>query len=177
VKKARVLTGLIWFVVAVASIAVLIAAIGAFLPKDHVVSRTLETRQSVEAVWETVSDFAGQPNWWKDVREVSRVGDRDGHDVWREVHRDMTLTMETVEADPPVRLVRRIIDEDLGFTGEWEYVLSPTPSGSRLTVTEHGTVTNPIFRFMSRFVISQSATIEAYLTALALHFHEEPQIS
>jgi uncharacterized protein YndB with AHSA1/START domain len=177
VTKARVLTGLLWFVVAIASVVVLIVVIGAFLPKEHVVTRTLETRQSVEAVWEAISDFGAQPTWWKDVREVTRVEDRDGHDVWREVHDQMTLTMETIEADPPVRLVRRIVDEDLGFGGEWEYVLTPTPSGSRLTVTEHGTVSNPVFRFMGRFVVSQTATIDAYLTALAAHFNEEAQIS
>jgi hypothetical protein len=44
-------------------------------------------------------------------------------------------------------------------------------------VTEHGTVSNPIFRFMSHFIMSQTATIDDYLKALAAHFHEEAQIS
>lgn len=37
---------------------------------------------------------------------------------------------------------------------------------TQITITERGEVYNPIFRFMSRFVFSHHATIDAYLIAL-----------
>jgi hypothetical protein len=35
-----------------------------------------------------------------------------------------------------------------------------------LTITEHGEVYNPLFRFVSRFIMGQTATLDAYLKAL-----------
>jgi hypothetical protein len=40
------------------------------------------------------------------------------------------------------------------------------PPLTQITITERGEVYNPIFRFMSRYVFSHHATIDAYLTAL-----------
>jgi hypothetical protein len=55
----------------------------------------------------------------------------------------------------------------LPFGGWWEYVIAPAGSGSRVTITEHGEVYNPIFRFVSRYVMGQTKTLDSYLTALA----------
>ncbi len=38
---------------------------------------------------------------------------------------------------------------------------------SSVTITERGSVYNPIFRFMSRFIFGHTATVEAYLDAPA----------
>jgi hypothetical protein len=62
--------------------------------------------------------------------------------------------------------VARIADTDLPFGGTWTYELKPEGAGTRVTITERGEVYNPIFRFMSRFVLSQTATMEKYLAAL-----------
>jgi hypothetical protein len=67
------------------------------------------------------------------------------------------------ERQPPRRLVTRIADQSLPFGGTWTYELTPAGSGTRLTITEHGTVFNPVFRFMSRFVFGHAATIERFL--------------
>jgi hypothetical protein len=62
--------------------------------------------------------------------------------------------------------VTRIADPSLPFGGTWTYDLKPQGSGTELTITEDGEVYNPIFRFMSKFVFSQTATIEAYQASL-----------
>ena len=41
-----------------------------------------------------------------------------------------------------------------------------TPPGSELTITEDGEVSNPIFRFISRFVFGHAATIEGFLKSV-----------
>lgn len=46
-------------------------------------------------------------------------------------------------------------------------LIVPDGSGSRLTITENGEIYNPVFRFVSRYVIGQTSTIDKYLTDLA----------
>jgi hypothetical protein len=91
----------------------------------------------------------------------------DGRPRWRERDRHGTITYEVTESVPPGRLVTRIADDGLPFGGTWTYQVTPDAGGSTLTVTEDGVVRNPVFRFVSRFVTGHTATIDAYLTALA----------
>jgi hypothetical protein len=74
------------------------------------------------------------------------------------------------EAERPTRLVTRITDKSLPFGGRWEYVVSGDRTGTRVQITEHGEVYNPVFRFVSRFIMGHSATARAYLEALGARF-------
>lgn len=60
----------------------------------------------------------------------------------------------------------RIADPNLPFGGTWTYDLVPGDQACSLTVTEDGEVYNPLFRFVSRFIIGHTATIDSYLKAL-----------
>ena len=165
---------LTWVVGVLVALMLLVVGIGLVLPRNHVATRTLEVRESPEPVWDLISDFKSQVAWRPDVKEVARVSDENGHDAWRETYTDgMTLTFETVAADPPNRLVRRIVDTDKGFGGDWEYRITGTPGGSELAITEHGEVSNPFYRFMSRFFMGHTAMIDRYLGAVARRFNEE----
>jgi hypothetical protein len=81
-----------------------------------------------------------------------------------------------VVSQPPAKLVVRIADPKLPFGGTWTYEITPIAAGSSLRIREDGEVYNPIFRFVSRFVLGQSATIDAYLKSLAKKFGEPPQV-
>jgi hypothetical protein len=83
------------------------------------------------------------------------------------------VVYEEVEADPPRRLVARIADPSLPYGGSWTYVVAPERDGSRVTITEDGVVRNPIFRFVSRFVLGHHATQDAFLRALGRRFGQE----
>jgi hypothetical protein len=67
-------------------------------------------------------------------------------------------------------MVTRIADKTLTFGGAWTYELSPQGGGTRLVITEHGEVYNPLFRFMSRFVFGHTATLDRYLADLGRVF-------
>ena len=82
---------------------------------------------------------------------------------WVEHGSNGDIAFESVERDPPRRLVTRIADRSLPFGGTWTYELTPAGSGTRLRITEHGEVFNPVFRFMSRFVFGHTATIDRFL--------------
>ena len=45
---------------------------------------------------------------------------------------------------------------------------------SGVTITERGSVRNPLFRFVSRFIMGHTASIDLYLRALGEHFGSEP---
>lgn len=122
------------------ALVVLIVVIGALLPKAHTASRSALVAKSPAAVYA----FAHQ----------RAAGDK---------------TYEIVEDQPPRRLVTRIADKTLPYGGSWTIDLSPEGSGTRITITENGEVYNPLFRFVSRFVIGHTATIDKYLADLAAH--------
>lgn len=122
-------------------------------------------------VFATITDFASAPSWRPDVQRVDLAPDgAGGHPRFTEVSRTGSTTMEVALIEPPTRLVTRIVGEGLPFGGSWAYRLDPEGTGSRLTITEHGEVYNPVFRFVSRYVMGHTATIDGYLKALSAKF-------
>lgn len=71
------------------------------------------------------------------------------------------------------KLVARIVDRDLGYSGSWTYAFSDTPGGTLVSITENGEVSNILFRFLARFVFGHTSTMDAYLTALGGKFGEK----
>ena len=163
----RWLIGAIALVVALAAVVV---AVGALLPTAHVASRSARFPAPPERVWAAITGVEEFPRWRSDVAAVSLVEAEGGGRRWREhesaSRRDRGITYEVVEAAEPRRLVTRIADPELPFGGRWVFDLAPEDGGTRLTITEHGEVYNPLFRFMSRFVFGHTATIERYLASL-----------
>jgi uncharacterized protein YndB with AHSA1/START domain len=153
-----------WILIIALIIAVplmLVVVTGAMLPKNHTVSRTTTLRQPPEAVWSLIS---GPPTWRPDVRSYEVLAPREGHRMWRETDkRGQSITYEAIESAPPRRLVTRIADAKLPFGGTWTYEIAPTTEGCSLTITENGEVYNPVFRFVSRFIVGHAAAINAYL--------------
>ncbi|MGZ3699985.1 MAG: SRPBCC family protein, partial [Bdellovibrionota bacterium] len=132
-----------------------IAVVGSFLPKAHTASRSAVIAAPPAEVFRTITDFQALPSWRPSVKraELTPGGFRETSS-----HGEVPFRVETSE--PDTRLVTRIADPNLPFGGSWTYFLRPTAGGTELQITENGEVYHPIFRFMSRFVFSQSATIE-----------------
>ncbi len=156
------------------AVVIIITVIGALLPREHTASRSLVIHQAAATVWNAISDFAAAPSWRKDVSRVERGPDRNGHPVWIEHGSNGALPLEVVEASPPSILVTRIADPNLPFGGTWTYRLGEESGSTRLTITEQGWVSNPIFRFVSRVVMGHHATIDAYLKNVTVRFNEPP---
>ena len=158
---------------ALALIAGIVAVIGSRLPKPHVVSRSIFLHQSPQSVYGVVRDFGSAPKWRPDVKQMD-VDAQPGRPVYfREVGKNGTVNYELVEDVPAARMVTRIRDTDLGYSGQWIYAFAAENGGTRVTITEDAEVSNVLFRFMSRYVFGHTATIDSYLTALAKHFGEE----
>jgi uncharacterized protein YndB with AHSA1/START domain len=154
------------------ALAVIVVGVGYMLPVAHVASRTVTLRAAPADVWATITDVAAYPTWRSDVDSVEVLPPVDGRQHWRERGSNGEIAYLMTRADPPSRLVTRIADQSLPFGGEWEYEITPEGTGSRIVITERGEVYNPLFRFVSRFIMGHTATIDAYLRALASKFGE-----
>ncbi|MCU1310523.1 MAG: Polyketide cyclase/dehydrase [Candidatus Angelobacter sp.] len=154
-----------------------IFATGAMLPLGHVASKKLKLNQPPEAIWQAISNHSDDPNWRSDLKGVERLPDQNGHPAWQETYKDgMKLLLEDSETVPPQKLVRRVKDSGNMFSGQWTFEIAPVGSGgSILEITERGEVPNPFFRFVSRFIMGHTKSIEQYMTALAGKFGEKPQ--
>src|SRR5262249_29847883 len=134
--------------------------IGLSLPKQHVVSRSVTFYQPPETIWAVIT---GPPTWRPDLKRYEELPVHNAHRMWRETDKHgQTITYEAIESFAPRKLVVRIADEKLPFGGTWTYDIVPAGGGSSVTITENGEVYNPIFRFVSRFIIGHASTIESY---------------
>lgn len=170
----RVLIFIVVGVIAgVAVLAGIVALIGSRLPKSHIASRSILLHRSPQDVYAVVRDFDSAPKWRSDVKQIE-VDSRAGGPVYfREVGKHGTVNYELMEDVPGQRMVTRIRDTDLGYSGQWTYMFAPENGGTRVTIREDGEVSNVLFRFMSHYVFGQTSTIDSYLTSLARHFGED----
>jgi uncharacterized protein YndB with AHSA1/START domain len=166
---------------AVVLVGLILAAtlLGAFLPREHSVSRSVQISQPPEAVWQVITDYPGEPAWRPGLKSVERQPDRMGRETWKltDEYGDVGY-MEVVEAAPPRRLVQEFTDARGKPTGPaaWEYRLTPSDGGTRVTITQHGNYPNPFLRFVMRFMIGYEKFTEEYLRALAQKFGDPPTI-
>ena len=144
------------------------ALIGSMLPKAHVASRSILLHRSPQEVYAVVRDFGSAPKWRADVKRI----EVETPVYFREVGKHGTTNYELVEDVPGQKMVTRIRDTDLGYSGQWTYSFTPENGGTRVTIREDGEVSNVLFRFMSHYIFGQTSTIDSYLTSLARHFGE-----
>lgn len=144
--------------------ALMVVSIGYALPQGHVASVDATLPAPPDRVFARIADPARYREWRKDITSLEVLGSPPLK--WRETAGRDTITFEVVERHAPERLVVRIADPDLPFGGTWTYELQPEGTGTRLVITERGEVYNPVFRFVSRFFLSQTATMEKFVAAL-----------
>ena len=162
----RIVRGLVWAAAALIGVALLVTATGYALPQSHVASAEARFPAPPDRVFHAITDVARYPEWRTDIARVDIVTTTPL--TWRETDtRGDAITYEVVESRPAQRHRVRIADPGLPFGGTWTYELQADGPGTRLVITEHGDVFNPLFRFMSRFVFGHTASIDAFLGALA----------
>jgi hypothetical protein len=87
-----------------------------------------------------------------------------------------TIVYEVLDRVPPASIKRRIATENLPYSGTWTYSLQHNGESTLVRITEDGQVYNPVFRFVSRFVLGHTRTMDAYLRALGNATGQEVEI-
>ena len=149
--------------VGLALVAVLLLAVGAIAgygatqPRDHVASMTVDLDRplpEVRSILENVQDY---PRWRTGVTRVEtldggRFVEYQGGDAIR----------YRFEEQNEARIVVRIDDPDLPFGGTWTHELVAVGTGSRLTTTERGFVSNVFVRGLASLLMDPTDTIEQF---------------
>lgn len=153
----------VFFALGLVAVAVLVVVlIGWRLPVAHVATRSVQLAVPPESVFSIISRVEDYPSWRSDVKKVDVTTDQ-GMRRFREDGSNGPILFEIVESSAPRRIVTRIADKSLPFGGRWIYEITPTAGGSELRITEEGEVYNPVFRFVSRFIMGHTATLDRYL--------------
>ena len=134
---------------AMVAVVALAALIGATLPRNHIASRSVALRRTPAEIWPVV------------MQATASSG----------------VPIDVIESDPPRRQVTRVKETEKMFGGTWTITITPTPTGGTLTITEDGWVGNPIFRFVSRYVMGHHATMDGMLRQVAKTLNEEAVLS
>jgi len=151
-----------------------VIVIGSSLPKRHIVSRTASYRATPEHLFSLI---VGPQNWRPDVLRCEAFPSVDGRELMRETTRNgETITYELLDRMPPRSVKRRIDTENLPYSGTWTYSLQASDGMTIVQITEDGQVYNPVFRFVSRFILGHTRTMDAYLRALGKATDQEVEV-
>lgn len=140
--------------------------VGLMLPVEHRASRERAYAVAPEVIFSAITAPAEYPQWRSGVERVEILADEAGKVRFREIGSDGAIAYVFEETAPTSRVVTRIADPSLPFGGTWTFELSPVDGGTSVRITEDGEVHNPVFRFVSRFVMGHHAGIERYLADL-----------
>jgi hypothetical protein len=136
----------LWVAGSVVVVILLVVVIGWLLPVRHEASVTRTFAHAPDVLYRLIADRDAYTHWWSD---------------------DPRILSEVLQATPPRRFVTRIADPDQPFGGTWTFEIAAEGAGSRVTITERGEIYNPVFRFVSRFVIGYRGTMTSFLNAAA----------
>ena len=153
------------------AVLLLITVIGVLLPKTHVAAVEGRYRARAADIHTAIVDVAAGPSWRTGVQDVTVLSQAAEPLRWRETADWGTITM-VHEENTASRVVVRILDEGQGWGGKWTYEIVPDGDGTRVRITEDGVVTNPLYRFMSRFVMGYHTGLETYMRDLGKRFGE-----
>jgi len=155
-------------VAAIVLLVVLITAIiGYLLPVNHTAKGEILLNATPEKVWQRLTDVKDYPNWRKKLKSVELVADKS----WTEIdQRGHQLPFIIIKETPFNQLVTKINGINIPFGGTWTFTLQKKENKTLLIITEDGEVYNPIFRFVSKYIMGYNTTIDQYLKDLDAAF-------
>ncbi|HMC55970.1 MAG TPA: SRPBCC family protein [Gemmatimonadaceae bacterium] len=159
----RIVKKLLILVLVIVAIAFVV---GYRLPEEHTASRDKVFSATPERIFKEIATPGAYPKWRSGVQQVAILADSAGMPRFRETSMTGDVTYVVEHATPNRQYVITIADANLPYSGSWTFDLTPVAGGTQLSITEEGSVHNPIFRFMSRYVFGHFKTIDGYLSDL-----------
>lgn len=162
-------------------------AVSSLLLGSFTVTRAAEFHQPPEAIWQVIVDVK-KWNYWRRNCGITSLPPRDGRPAWLQkfehTYAMRPLTWEMDEMIPNERMVTRLVDPNRRMQCTWSFEISPTSSGSRLRITEHGKIDGAINRIAESVVlpflgmgVGHRKTITHYLEDLGQKFGEHVAVA
>ena len=163
-KKRRKMT-ILWIVLGIVAVLILVPVlIGLLMPERYEGQTKVFLANSPEEVWVALQNYESHPMTGKMMKSAEVLPKTEWVDdlpAWVEdMGHGERITVKTVEADRPVRLVREMASASMPMTSRWVYTLEEADGGSDLnlrgchltlhgeTYIRRGSWMVPIFRFM-----------------------------
>jgi uncharacterized protein YndB with AHSA1/START domain len=145
---------------------------GRTLPPEHEASRSVHVAAAPADVFALLADVRAIPRWRKTVRSVQTIAETP-RVRFRERGAQGTLELEIEQSVAPSRLVLRTAPvRRMIFSGTWTFELDLDGDGTRVTLTERGTVHAPIARLFAAYALGHATHVERTLAALTAHFRK-----
>lgn len=143
---------------------------GRTLPPTHEARQQVHVAAPPERVFELLVDVRAIPRWRKTVRAVDLL-ESEPRVRFREHGPQGALVLEIDEQLAPSKIVLRApAAHRMAFEGTWTYELEQQDEGTRVTLTERGTVRSPFARLFAAYVLGHSTHVERTLAALTRRF-------
>ena len=152
-------------------LALAVVVMGALLPVEHHASRRATFAASAPTLFAVLTDVASYPQWRTGVERVEIISSDRLHRRFREVGAGGSIEYAMDVTPESTRLVSTIVGGVRAFGGSWTFEVVQGDS-TTLRIIEEGKIYNPVFRFVSRFIIGYHATIDRYLTDLGTRLGE-----
>ena len=155
-------------------VVLIVLVVGWSLPVKHRATADATVKAAPQALYQLITDVDRFPEWRPSVKRIEHVPDSTGKIRFLEIGSNGSILYEIESAAPNERLVTRIADPSLPFGGTWTYELTTRGDSTTLRITEDGEVYNPVFRFVSRFVMGHTRTINTYLKDVRQRLAQHP---
>lgn len=160
--------------VVVAAAASAVYGTGLLLPRTHVARLEGVVPRRPDEVAATIRDVRAYPRWRHGVR-VEDVVQGPGGTTYVEAT-DERIAYRLTEPVPGREFVATITDLTLPFGGRWTITLTPDGAGTLVRIREDGTVGDPIYRFVARFVFGHTSSLDRYLRDLGASHVVVPEV-
>jgi len=144
-------------------VGVVLYFVGRAQPERHTARIAFTLAKPRAVVWAALTDYAAMPQWWPAVKSI-RLETRSNGEVitWNTDSHGKEIGFRTKEEKAPSLLVREIVGDKLPFGGTWTYELAEESGATRVTLTEDGFISPPLFRGIARFFMKPDATMRDF---------------
>lgn len=157
--------------IGVVALLVVATVVGLLMEPGHTVTRQATYAVAPEQLWQVITRFDQTPSWRSDIEAVQI---ESGDPIrFVEMGSQGPMPMEVTEQEAPRRMVIMASDPSLPFTGSWIFELRPAEDGTRLTLTEQGSIANPLFRFVAHVFMDPAESTDTYLVDLGRHLGQD----
>ena len=143
-------------------------ALGERLPAEHTTVAAATISAPPSRVWELISNVDNYPKWRSGLPSVEELPPAAGHQRWTEHYTHDQLSFVLLDSNPVSSRVVLMEPGTHPFDGQWTFQLQPMDDGrTSVTITEHGHVFAPIFRFIGHYITGDDFQQKRYLDDLA----------
>lgn len=155
-------------VLLLAAAALIIAyGLGKRLPVEHTVVAAQTIAAPPAKVWGLLVNVDAQPTWRHGLKSLEELPEQNGHQRWTEHYSGAQMTFQLIESDPMKSRVVQLEPQGASMDGEWIYQLLPMDDGrTSVTITEHGNLYSPLYRFLMHYILGDTFNQKRYLDDL-----------